>query len=332
MKLIISHFSAANFWRTVYPANRRPAHTSDPPSPNEIATTAEEVWSLAPEWVTPQFLLPENGILHTLALSGRESKRTTTHYSHLCTGALPRGALYALNDDTYVCSPEFVFIQLAQSLNLVQLVAFGCELCGTFAFNESLERGFRNRTNPLVSLAQLRQFVESAHGMRGRKRALIAIQFIVENAASPMEATCALLISLPYRLGGYSLPKLLLNTRIDIPHRLHPLFPKGYCIVDFRIPKTKFVLEYLGTHDHANSSSLQADRGRTAALREMGYEVVELTSQQVWNLAAFEIIAKQISKAANKRIRSGEQGATVARIQLRKTLSTWNDASGRPTS
>ena len=330
MKLIISHISAADFWRRIYPINRVPSMPAATPSASGIATSSEDVWQFAPQWVTSGFLQPENGVLHTLALNANRTYRTNTHVSHACKEVLPDGSLYALNDKVYVCAPELVFLQLAQSLELAQLIAYGCELCGIYCFDESSERGFRTRNRPLVTKAQLKSFVDSARGMRGHQKAQEALGFIAENAASPMEATCALLLTLPYRLGGYKLPELLLNTRINVTASLKSICPTGYCIADFRVPGTKFIIEYLGVHDHAGSAPMQNDRGRVVALREMGFDVLELTAKQVWSLDAFEIVAKRVSKESGKRIRSGASGATDGRVGLRKLLRSWNGASGRP--
>ena len=330
MKLIISHFSAADFWRMVYPTDRAPANPSSTCNVNNLAIKSDDVWQLAPQWVTPTFLKPEAGLLHVLSLTDGQSCRTKTHIVHTCSSALPKGSLYELSRNVYICSPEYVFLQLAQSLDMAQLVAYGYELCGIYGFDETAERGFRVRKTPLITKLQLSSYIDSAHGMRGRTSAREALRYIVDGSASPMETVCSILESFPYRLGGYSLPTLQINTRIDVPPDLWALCPQKHCIADFRIPETRFVIEYLGEYDHSKNTSMHADRGRTVALREMGFEVLELSATQVWNLAAFEIVAKRISKVCGKRIRSGEFGATKARIDLHKTLHSWNSASGRP--
>ena len=300
-----------------------------PSSESGFASASSDVWGLAPAFVTPRFLEPENGVLHTLSLSHSDHRRTKTHITHSWAEPLPEGALYALSDDVFVCSPEFTFLQLAYTLDLAELIAYGFELCGMYAFDEHEERGFRTRQVPLTTLDQLMVFVESATGARGRKRAREALRYVQEHSASPMETVCALLLSLPYRYGGYGLPKLLLNSRIDVPASLWPLCSTDYVRADLRVSGTMYVIEYLGEHDHAGKDSMQSDRGRTAALREMGFEVVELTSKQVWNLAAFEIVAKRTAKVSRKRIRSDRIGAYEARIRLRKILRSWNNSSGR---
>ena len=330
MKLIISHFSAADFWRRVYPTDRAPANPVSIYNANSFAIKSDDVWQLAPQWVTPSFLKPEAGLLHVLSLANVKSCRTKTHVVHTCLSALPSGSLYELSDDVFICSPEYVFLQLAQSLDLAQLVAYGYELCGTYGFDETAERGIRVRKMPLITKSQLSHYIDSAQGMRGCKRAREALRYIVEGSASPMETVCSILVSFPYRFGGYSLPTLQINTEIDVPPALWVLCPQMHCVADFRIPKKQFVIEYLGEYDHSKNTSMHADRGRTVALREMGFEVLELSATQVWSLAAFEIVAKRISKVSGKRIRSGEFGATKARINLRKFLHSWNSASGRP--
>ena len=329
MKLIISHYSAADFWRMVYSATRAPANPSEAPAAGETVSSSEDAWQLAPEWVTPRFLQCEQGVLHTLSLSAEGTRRTKTHVSHRCHAPLPSGSLYRLNEDAYVCSPELVFLQLAQTLDLPQLIAYGCEICGMYGFDPSQERGLRKRTVPLTTKAQLIRYVESARGMRGCKRAHEALRYVVERSASPMETATYLLLTLPYRLGGYGIEKLLVNVEIAVPPRLRPLCPKGFCVADFRIAGTRFVCEYLGKYDHSGNDAMQADRGRTAALREMGFEVLELASKQVWNLDAFEIVAKRFAKESGKRIRSGECGRTPARLGLHHALKAWNAAFGR---
>ena len=331
MELIISHMSAADFWRKVYPTHRAPSNPYTTFDINELATTDSAIWELAPEWVTPGFLAPENGVLHTLSYAKDINRHTKSHVAHLCAPPLPPGALYALDERRYVCSPEFTFLQLAQSLCFEQLVAYGCEICGLYCFDEAAERGMRARSRQLVTIAQLQRFIDMAANFNGRKLASKAVQYICENSASPMETTCALFLTLPYRYGGYNLPQLLLNFQIDIPRDMQSLCGRKYCVADLIAKNKRFVIEYLGTYDHAGIAPLQSDRGRTLALRELGYEVVELTSMQAWDIDSFETVAKRTAKAVGKRIRSAELGVNPQRIQLRTSLRMWNQAYGRGT-
>ena len=48
MKLIISHFSAADFWRRVYPTDRAPANPASTYNANNFAIKSDDVWQLAP--------------------------------------------------------------------------------------------------------------------------------------------------------------------------------------------------------------------------------------------------------------------------------------------
>jgi len=65
------------------------------------------------------------------------------------------------------------------------------------------------------------------------------------------------------------------------------------------------------------------------ALKEMGYEVIELTYQQVCDIQAFECIVQRIAKIAGKRIRKEYLGETDARKQLHASVLAWNRSYGK---
>ena len=87
-------------------------------------------------------------------------------------------------------------------------------------------------------------------------------------------------------------------------------------------------MEHLGGHDHSLDEDALADRARVAALKEMGFEVVELTSDLVSSLDAFEVITMRLASLLNKRIRKENLGPTVERLALRRELRAWNASYG----
>lgn len=104
------------------------------------------------------------------------------------------------------------FLQMAESFPLETLVVAGMELCGRYAV--SREGAISSRC-PLTSASRLRRFVGQAEGMRGVKKARRALRFVMDDSASPMETSLALLLSMPRSLGGYGLPRPVMNLRID---------------------------------------------------------------------------------------------------------------------
>lgn len=331
MQIVISHMSALDFWRKIYPVTRAPSGTASAVDFRELALTDEEVWSTAPTWVTPQFLEPEGGTLHILVFAQNQKRRRTTYRTHLWSAPLPPGSLYDFGSGAYVCSPEFVFLQMASQLETAQLVALACELCGLYSLDESAERGLRKRQVPLVSLNELVSYIECARRLkiRSASHALGALRLAVERCASPMETASAMLLTLPVRMGGYAIPQPAMNLEIPLTSAARRLCPTERCYGDMCWPGAHLDLEYLGDHDHSGKQAMEQDRGRTDALIAMGFTVIEATSAQVRDWRAFEEIAVTIAGRLSRRIRTESRGNLEARAELRRLVFDWNRASGR---
>lgn len=332
MKLFITGISALDFYRKLYPADRAPglsAYNLTEESDDCFAYKDADVWSLAPSWVTPAFLEPENGCLHMLTKSAAHRASSKTVVSHVCSGPFPTGSCFDFGDDVLIASPGFIFLQLAQSLERVELIALADELCGLYSFDDSAERGMRKRTVPLTTKAVLRCYLESATGVRGQKAALAALQYAVERSASPMETLDEMLLCLPFRYGGYNLPTPSMNHPIPLSGKARALVKASECHGDICWPASSLNVEHNGGFDHSSPRAQSSDRARVNAIVEMGYEVIELTDGQVSNPTAFEAIALRIAAKLGKRIRARYLGMPEQRVLLRKTLYAWNHASGR---
>ena len=330
MAIFITGISALDFYRKVYPVNRAPGLSAfQPDGTTEFAYKDEDIWSLAPPWVTPSFTAPENGRIHLLtnAVSKRASSRLIA--SHLRSRPLPDGSCFEWNADVLIASPAFTFLTLASDLNLPELIAVGDELCGLYGFDESDERGFKQRTVPLITINELSQFIEAQAGLPGQRKAKSALRFVIENSASPMETLDEMFLCLPCHLGGYGLTAPAMNYPIPITGQAARFVKENPCRGDMCWPDAKLDVEHLGGFDHSSPKALSADRARVNAIKEMGYEVIELTGGQVANLMAFETIALRIAKKLGERIRKQTLGATENRVNLRNMLFAWNGASGR---
>ena len=327
--ILIAFVSALDFWRLVYPLDKKPAAALKMLPDLTPASLDADVWSLAPSWVTPQFLLPEDGVLHTLSFKSSSRRRSASHKQHAWSTRIPEHSFYQINSRAYVASPEFIFLEAANALNFTQIVTLGCELCGLYAFDNRAERGIRKRSVPLTSKAEIDRYLRSAVGVKGQRKALHALDYVVENSASPMETACALMLFLPYRYGGYGIPAGSLNLEIPLNQRAKRLYRMEKCIADFAWMGQNFVVEYLGLYDHSGESAIESDRARTNALETMGFDVVELTGSIAWDLDAFEEIALRIANIVGKRIERKYLGALPARVELRRQLKRWNTASGR---
>ena len=329
MALFLSHESAADFWRLVYPADKAPGMPADAIELDRRPLSVSGLRQTVPTWLDGTFLSLEQGRLHVLVADARMRCGSRSVKSHIWKRPLPNGAFYRLSEDLCIASPPFVFLQLASTCTVAELAAYGYELCGRYAFDPRQERGTHRRKIPLATSSQLAAFLEGAAGAPGIVRAKQALAHIAENSESPMETATHLLLSLPYRYGGYGIGGLSLNREITLSEDAALVARRRKCRADILLEGAKLDIEFAGKFDHTGDDALESDRRRTNALASMGFEVIELTSGQVRDWRTFEQVALRIAAAAGKRIRNENRGLLAERMSLRQALHDWNDASGR---
>ena len=156
-----------------------------------------------------------------------------------------------------------------------------------------------------------------------------ALSHVVDNSASPMETFDILALCLPYRLGGYGLPTPIMNCEVPLSSRAARIAKRHRCFADMCYGTIGLDLEHHGKLDHSSEEDVLSDRARVNALKEMGYEVIELTNDQVRDLMAFEYIIQRIAKLLGKRLKKSRLGATPERLAFRKQAFGWNQSSGR---
>ena len=328
MNLVLDIESSAEFWRRVYPATRAPG-----PAPYtelvDCAHLERDVLRLAPDWVTSDFLEPLDGKLSVLTFDRALRKTTGTHSVRAWSGRLPEGSFYRCNGNVFVMSPGFMFLYAAHVLPFYKLVAFGDELCGLYGFDQAEKRGFRTRKVPLVTTSKLAHYLDGAIACYGRSQAEAALKHVIDRSASPMESFDEMAMCLPYRLGGYCMPELTMNHAVELGPRAARIARRRVCFADMCYPKTHIDIEYHGKFDHSLSEDMASDRARVNGLKEEGYEVIELTMQQVGDLFAFEYIILRIAKLIGRRIRREYLGAKPARLKFRNDVFAWNHSGGR---
>lgn len=218
-----------------------------------------------------------------------------------------------------VSTPEFCFLQMASRISLTKLIQLGFELCGTYALVDPRKPAVA-REAPLTSVAALRAFLGCAPEVHGRKKALRAVQYIRDGSASPMETAVALLLCLPYRLGGYGLTWPLLNHRIDVPQTARRMASKSYCVCDLYWPEARVAVEYDSNLWHSESSQIVRDSKRRNTLIAMGLTVVTITGHQVWDGGELNSAAHLLAKLTGKRLRYRDPEFTHKHLALREEL------------
>lgn len=328
MDLVLDIATSLEFWRRQYPLNRVPQPTSVQ-SPINCAYNVNDVLELRPDWINEELLEPTDGVLHVLVFNKAEIRRSKRVVAHAWSGLVPDGSFYQRSPHVYIESLEFIFLHAATILDFTELIALGDELCGIYSFDVRERRGFRKREHPLLRKSQLEQYLQRAAGCPGRRTALMALQHIVEMSASPMETFDEMTMCLPYRLGGYSLPKPTMNEEVILTPRAARIARRSKVYLDMGYGVYMLDLEHHGKYDHSTEKEIDSDRARVNALKEMGFEVIELTADQVGDPVAYEYIVQRIAKQLGKRLKTEKLGKTKERMALRNALYTWNRCYGK---
>ena len=241
--------------------------------------------------------------LHILVGSSNARKATKSLQCHISSEEYPSGSFIEGAPGLAVSSPELLFIQMAETLSLEELVQLGFELCGGYRLGNKQDtaRGFRD-DQPLTSVVKLRAYLSRAPVIKGKKKAKRALQFITDNAASPMETIVTMLLSLPYKLGGYGFSKPLLNypVEVSLDTRKYVRIRKYRC--DLYWPEGRVAIEYDSEAFHADPRKTAQDMIRRNALISAGVKVVTVSKDQVLDRVKLRELALVLGRLLGKRI------------------------------
>ncbi len=318
MDIVISHRTALRYWRTYAEdvaalPRARNAHGM----PRPLALTDELRSELAKLGIHPSPERPTD-----MLFAGKRTRSRATYLrAHYTTRPLPTGSLIRLSPHVLITSPELTLLQLASDMTDGQLLLAGAEFCGTYSLFAKDGHPLPNpeERRPLTSAALLAKTAENlGYGPRSRVRRLL--HYVVDGAASPMEARLAYLLAMPRTRGGFGLPQPALNAEIPLSPAARAVYPHALCRVDLYWLEEKFALEYDGRSSH--EEKLASDAARIAALRIEGVEVLAVTAGQFYNDRALAQIAELVAKRLHYRIRADVNGerCIVARRKLRREL------------
>ena len=160
--------------------------------------------------------------------------------------ALPEGAFISLGNGAVISGPELLFVELASSMNAVEHLMLGHELCGSFSrdakdpYNGPITYGLK----PATSVERIRAFIDRVSYIHGIARARESLRYLNDNAWSPTESLVAALLRLPIDNLGFGMGDLVLNPR----KHTHALLPgsKESRVPDIMIADTSVGVNYDG--------------------------------------------------------------------------------------
>lgn len=241
----------------------------------------------------------------------------------LCTGPVPQDAFYCLSAHACIATPELVFVELARKLPFEQVIKLGNELCGTYACLHDADGAALNREQPLTSVRRLRAFAERASWMRGTRKALRALRYVLEGAASPREAELAMLAALPTHLGGRGYPQPQMGLRVDFNKHAATIAGRRFARCDLGWREAKLDVEYDGRDYHYRTEAqMLNDKARANALACMGYDVVTVSRYDFASAHRLEALMDEISRKLGHRVHRKLPDARERRERLHASLLT----------
>lgn len=269
--------------------------------------------------------------LHRLVFTRAQSGSRSLFKSHLLTQEPPPGSFRQTEHGFDITSPEFTLLNLATQVSRNQLLMACYEMCSSFAVFTPCERAQKqldeaislklippdcgwervvdtkgNGTNlwkraPPLSAADIAAFAKQAAGLRGVKQLRWAAERMTGQTASPFEVQTSMLISLPRDEGGLGID-ITNNARIPLSEAARSLYDKTCCYADILIESFTdsmgVILECQGRSAHDSEAASLSDAERATALTSMGFDVIQLTYDQIKDKKSFDHIAELIHKKA----------------------------------
>jgi len=268
--------------------------------------------------------------IHAFVPERKKGTSTKHLITHVFSQQIPNGAFLNLGHGVCICTPQFTFLQLASKLEPLELLALGIELCGAYSRWNPNARGdglaaIRDRENarsctyelpPAIKAQRLAAFVDRMSGRQGAIGARKVMRWVLDGSASPMETATYLLLCLPRRLGGYGLPKPMLNPVLKIsgPDGVKKRYP------DLFWHGPNIDVEYNSDEAHSGEWARYRDSKREVELAVADVRVLPLTRPQLMDAHEFDGFAHGLRRMLGIRSRPFDPDWSYRRDELRRFL------------
>lgn len=260
-----------------------------------------------------------------VAVTDASMRRTNKSVAfHVLKGENKRGLLLrapvsvgAAHD--YMCSPALTLAQLSLGMTRGKLALAAFEWCGAYACDRSLSsvgEGFVG-VPPLISVGNIKTFARYHSEIRGCDTLARVMRYVADGSASPMESALVILLCFPVKWGGYGLPLPQLNKPIALPKKKQTAARKTFFAGDLLWPSKKLIVEYDSDAFHVGHSRISEDSLRRNFLADMGYTVVSVTSDQVFQVLKTDELARQLLKHLGIRKREPKGNWVDEKLKLR---------------
>jgi len=181
--------------------------------------------------------------------------------------------------DIFIASPELCFLLAARSLDFIDLVKFGYDLCAMYYETPQGIYNQAKRTS-FTFTGLIREYAASNHNLHGSVKALKALKYVYDCSNSPMETRLAMFAVLPASCGGCEFSHLEMNKPIGLTVEGKRLvgYPqiRGDLVFSNRV-----VVEYNSNAHHLEATKYTDDMNRQTALKLAGYKYIAITAGNI---------------------------------------------------
>ena len=240
--------------------------------------------------------------MHVMVPNRASRSRIPEVAFHVWSGNLPPRSLVKVDDDVFVSTPEFIFLQAAFQLSFIQLLEFGYELCALYTVCVTSGR-LTELNQPITTMERIGRFLKGCSGLPGVKRARQVVKWILGRSRSPRESKLGISMTLPRAYGGQGVCGLELNKVIPLSNAEQKASGKHHYEIDVYSELGHIGLEYFGKHEHEGPIRETRDIRRESILLAKGITVHGVTKSQAENVMELERFAKLLRDARGERWR-----------------------------
>lgn len=236
--------------------------------------------------------------------------------THSCSLRLPYGAIIKRNSQ-FVASPELVFLELANELDLHRLILLGLQMCSHPAGKPS---------EAISKKRKLEDFIEKTVGHRGQPNAKQALKFIENSSSSIVESVIFMLLTLPHSFGGFGFKGITMNHEVTLNEEARKVLGQKRCFVDYYLPDKKLAIEYDSITHHGDATTQGKDMIRAMALESQGVDVTRFTTIQLYKKELCDKFIHNLSSRLGIRMRIRAKHFETRHDNLRNLLPSNDDS------
>ncbi|MBQ6369092.1 MAG: hypothetical protein IJJ17_03335 [Parasporobacterium sp.] len=199
-----------------------------------------------------------------------------------------------------LASPELCFLQAASQLSFYETIKFGYDLCAMYRLDGFAEYGQRTRI-PATSVRSITRFLDRAGKIYGVAEARHAVKYILDCSNSPMETMLAILETLSFYQGGFSINGQELNKEIFLSERAASVVGRKSVTCDAVWMNERLVLEYDSNETHLTANQHDWDKRKATALAIDGFRVFPVTAGMIRSCSEIEKTFVALRKLLGKR-------------------------------